>query len=126
MKNATCPSCDAEIEIGAMPSYGLRLECPACDAVLKIIWLDPVELDWWDYDDEDEREDNFFDDEDEVSYYDEMAYISVHTSIDEVDIDEVFRANLDIGIASSVEDGVGDGLEDTAEDYLEDRELLDN
>lgn len=89
MTNALCPSCDAQIEIGAMPVCGMRLECPACDAALKIIWLDPVELDWWDYeDDADETDDRFpEEEEDETNYFAKMGRFSVVSGVDEEDLD---------------------------------------
>ena len=61
---ATCPECDAEIEIDEYDvDKGDLLSCPECGSNLEITGLSPVELDLaGDEDDEDEDED---DDEDE-------------------------------------------------------------
>jgi len=69
---AVCPSCDAEIEVGITPQIGLRLDCPVCDASLKIIWLDPIELDWWDEEDEYDDFESDMDDEDEDEFEDDI------------------------------------------------------
>jgi len=78
MQSAECPSCSEEIILPNNVQLGQRVDCPHCDAVLKVIWLDPPELEWLDleaddedyefdedYLDEDELDDDFFFDEDE-------------------------------------------------------------
>jgi hypothetical protein len=134
MKSAVCPSCDADIEIGAMPCYGLRLECPVCDAALKIIWLDPVELDWWDYEDDEDDKDvtSPEEDEDDLSDFEERAYISIIDNLDEGDLDQDDLDQDDLENPASptfkaiYNNGISDGaIPDSAEDYFEDRELLD-
>lgn len=130
MKSAVCPSCDADIEIGAMPCYGLRLECPVCDAALKIIWLDPVELDWWDYEDDDDEKDAVYPEEedDELTDFEERAYIRVLDNLDEDDLENPAHPAFRAVFKNDIADGANsDGaISDNAEDYFEDRELLDN
>jgi lysine biosynthesis protein LysW len=46
MKNAECLICGEFIEIGLKLKYGQRLHCPACNAVLEVVDLDPIKLDW--------------------------------------------------------------------------------
>jgi hypothetical protein len=106
VKSAVCPSCDADIEIGAMPAYGMRLECPVCDAALKIIWLDPIELDWWDYEEDDEGEAHNMEEEEDETLFEERAYFNIIGRLDDEDLD------FDMG------DMGGD-------DFFEDKELLD-
>lgn len=109
MRSAACPSCDADIEIGAMPAFGMRLECPVCDASLKIIWLDPIELDWWDYDEDEEFEENDahdLEEEEDEALFGERAYFSIFSSSDNEDKD------------FDIDDMGGD-------EFVEDKELLD-
>jgi lysine biosynthesis protein LysW len=68
MKEAKCPLCGEKIKVGARPWRGQQLECPACEAVLEVIGLNPVSLDWvyddtgyisFDYDEEEEEYDQY-------------------------------------------------------------------
>ena len=65
MSDAKCPLCGEKIKIGNRPWLGQQVDCPACDAVLEVISLHPLALDWpyddegyyaTDYDDEEELE----------------------------------------------------------------------
>jgi lysine biosynthesis protein LysW len=51
---AICPSCGEDIRLphSSNVRIGQRLLCPHCDAGLEVIELDPVELDWADWDEE--------------------------------------------------------------------------
>jgi lysine biosynthesis protein LysW len=51
MKEAKCPLCGEKIRVGIRPWRGQQIECSACDAVLEVVGLSPVSLDW-PYDDE--------------------------------------------------------------------------
>jgi lysine biosynthesis protein LysW len=69
MTTGICPSCGVEIELGFHPKTSQRVDCHTCDAVLEIVWLEPVELDWF-YDELDDE----YDDEaefEELDYYDD-------------------------------------------------------
>jgi alpha-aminoadipate carrier protein LysW len=61
---ATCPECDAEVEIDqADVDLGDEISCPECGQTLVISNTDPLELDFAPDDDEDEDEEE---EEDEV------------------------------------------------------------
>ena len=70
---ATCPECDAEIEVDEFEvDKGDQLSCPECGSNLEITGLSPIELDIALDEDEDEddlddddKEDDDEDDEDE-------------------------------------------------------------
>jgi lysine biosynthesis protein LysW len=67
INTSICPSCGSDIEVHPASQIGQRIICPSCDAVLKVVWLDPVEVDWFnnhDLDEDDEYDDGFFEDED--------------------------------------------------------------
>ena len=46
MAKAECNVCGEVIKAGLRLKIGQRLSCPACKAVLEIVGLDPLELDW--------------------------------------------------------------------------------
>jgi len=56
---ARCPDCGEKVRLQGRMYVGKEVVCQECDAVLEVIDIDPVELDW-PYEDEDE-----YDDEDE-------------------------------------------------------------
>jgi alpha-aminoadipate/glutamate carrier protein LysW len=61
---ATCPECDAEIEVDEFDvDKGDLISCPDCGANLEVTSTSPVELEA--ADDEDEEDDDRDDDEDE-------------------------------------------------------------
>ena len=60
---ATCPECDAEIEVDEFDvDKGDQLSCPECGSNLEVVGLSPLELDIAAEDDE-EDEDEELDDE---------------------------------------------------------------
>jgi lysine biosynthesis protein LysW len=52
---ARCPDCDHEIDLGAAPELGQAVTCPECWAYLIIVSLEPPQLNWDNYDSEDEE-----------------------------------------------------------------------
>jgi alpha-aminoadipate/glutamate carrier protein LysW len=55
---ATCPECDAEIEVDEFDvDKGDQLSCPECGSNLEVVGLSPIELDIAADDDEEEDED---------------------------------------------------------------------
>jgi hypothetical protein len=46
MKEAQCPLCREKIKIGVKPWRGQQIECLACDAILEVVGLNPISLDW--------------------------------------------------------------------------------
>lgn len=57
-----CPSCGEMIEVSDKAKLGQRVVCNTCEAVLEVVWLEPMELDWpyedeMEYLDEEEYED---------------------------------------------------------------------
>ena len=71
---ATCPECDAEIEVDEFDvDKGDQLTCPDCGSNLEVTGLAPIELDLADDDDDDdEDEDEKDDDEVEEDDLDEL------------------------------------------------------
>jgi alpha-aminoadipate carrier protein LysW len=62
---ATCPECDAEIEVDEFDvDKGDQLSCPDCGSNLEVIGLSPIELDIAPEDDDDDDDDLEDDDED--------------------------------------------------------------
>ena len=64
---ATCPECDAEIEVDEFDvDKGDQLSCPDCGSSLEVTGISPIELDLApDDDDEDDEDDLEEEDEDE-------------------------------------------------------------
>jgi alpha-aminoadipate/glutamate carrier protein LysW len=59
---ATCPECDAEIEVDEFDvDKGDQLSCPECGSNLEVTGLSPIELDL--APDEDEEDDDQLDDD---------------------------------------------------------------
>ena len=66
---ATCPECDAEIEVDEFDvDKGDQLSCPECGSNLEVVGMSPLELDIAPEDDED---DDLDDDEDKEDVDDE-------------------------------------------------------
>jgi alpha-aminoadipate/glutamate carrier protein LysW len=67
---ATCPECDAEIEIDELDvDRGDQLTCPDCGSNLEVTGVSPIELDFApdddDLDDDEDDDEDGEDDEDE-------------------------------------------------------------
>ena len=66
---ATCPECDAEIEVDEFDvDKGDQLSCPECGSNLEVVGLSPIELDLAadeDEEDEEDVEDDELDEEDD-------------------------------------------------------------
>ena len=50
MITAKCPICEEKIEVGKKVRFLERLCCPTCEALLEVVKMDPLELDWIYYD----------------------------------------------------------------------------
>lgn len=68
MTVAKCPLCGEKIKVGAKPWVGQEVACPACDAVLEVVGLSPLSLDW-PYDDEGYYEADYDDEDDGYDGY---------------------------------------------------------
>ena len=69
---ATCPECDAEIEVDEFDvDKGDQLSCPECGSNLEVTSLSPIELDLAPEYDEDEDDDDDETDDDETEDDDE-------------------------------------------------------
>jgi alpha-aminoadipate carrier protein LysW len=76
---ATCPECDAEIEVDEFDvDKGDLISCPDCGSNLEVTSITPVELEAVEEDDEDEDEDEDNGDGDDDDDFDD----------DDVDVDE--------------------------------------
>jgi len=63
---ATCPECDAEIEVDEFDvDKGDQLSCPECGSNLEVVSVSPLELDLAQEDLEDDEEADEGDEEDE-------------------------------------------------------------
>jgi DNA-directed RNA polymerase subunit RPC12/RpoP len=66
MAIATCPECDAEVEVDeVVAEIGDEVSCPECGQNLVVGGTEPIELDSEDEDDDDDDEDDEDDDEDD-------------------------------------------------------------
>ena len=59
---AICPSCGEDIRVRDKVKIGAKMSCPYCDADLEVTELDPVELDWAEYGEDEEWDDDLDDD----------------------------------------------------------------
>ena len=46
MKTTRCPMCKSNINLRHKPWKGQFIDCPSCEAVLEVVRLNPLELDW--------------------------------------------------------------------------------
>jgi lysine biosynthesis protein LysW len=46
MAMGACPECGGEVQFVSQPRLGQRAECPDCEAVLEVVAVSPIELDW--------------------------------------------------------------------------------
>ena len=46
MAFAYCPECGARASVGRLPKVGRMIFCECCDAGLRIVDLNPLQLDW--------------------------------------------------------------------------------
>jgi lysine biosynthesis protein LysW len=64
MASATCPECDAEVEVDDVDAdVGDEVSCPECGQNLIVSGTDPLELDFADEEEEDEDDDDEDDDD---------------------------------------------------------------
>jgi len=72
MAIATCPECDAEVEVDELDTdVGDEVSCPECGQNLVVSGTEPVELDFADEDDDEDDEDEDEDEEDDDAELDE-------------------------------------------------------
>lgn len=50
MDEVICPICTEKIEISQNVKFLERISCPTCEALLEVVNVDPIELDWIFYD----------------------------------------------------------------------------
>ncbi len=66
MPQGTCPECKATVHVDEDADKGDTIECDECGAILRLVGLDPIELDLEsDYDDDEEEDDDYDDDYDD-------------------------------------------------------------
>lgn len=63
---ALCPDCEMEVTVGRPPKMDKKILCPHCEAFLRVVNLEPLELDWDldDFDDWDLETDDWDADDD--------------------------------------------------------------
>jgi lysine biosynthesis protein LysW len=70
MATATCPECDAEVEVDEVDAdIGDEVSCPECGQNLVVSGTEPIELDFADEDeeeDDDEPDDDDLDDDEDL------------------------------------------------------------
>jgi DNA-directed RNA polymerase subunit RPC12/RpoP len=62
---AICPACDESIILNAEPKLDQKVRCPHCRTDLIVVEVEPVELDWDDFEDDWDDDDDDWDDDDE-------------------------------------------------------------
>lgn len=55
MPRTMCPGCDRQFTVDGRPRVGQRVICPGCGDELVVVWESPLELDWPEYELEDEE-----------------------------------------------------------------------
>jgi lysine biosynthesis protein LysW len=89
---ATCPECDAELEIADDDldemEVGDPWDCEACGSRLRVAAIDPLEFDSDDEDDEDEDDDEKSEDSDETKEDDDLLDEDDDSTDDGEDWDE--------------------------------------
>lgn len=55
-----CPTCEERFSVSREPEVGDKLECPGCGELLRIICDDPLEISYWDDEDEEGEEPNSY------------------------------------------------------------------
>ena len=64
-----CLACNDDVYIGSSPKIGNYVICNSCDAEFVIIDLEPVLIDWPDFDDYNDDDEGYYDDiNDEYDY----------------------------------------------------------
>ena len=64
---ATCPECDAEVEVDEFDvDKGDLISCPDCGSNLEVTSIAPVELESVDEDDDEDEDEDELDDEDDA------------------------------------------------------------
>lgn len=58
MATAVCPECGSNVNVRGIPERGQRLRCRECGTELRVIGLEPLELNWADEDWQEEEEDD--------------------------------------------------------------------
>jgi uncharacterized paraquat-inducible protein A len=52
MPRSLCPACEGAVSLPGRPQLGLKVTCPFCGEQLQVVWENPLELDWADYNEE--------------------------------------------------------------------------
>ena len=58
MPRGTCPECDADVQVDEDADKGDTIECEDCGTMLVVVGLDPIELDIYEEEDDDDWEDD--------------------------------------------------------------------
>jgi alpha-aminoadipate carrier protein LysW len=83
---ATCPECDAEIEVDEFDvDKGDLISCPDCGSNLEVTSIAPVELEAVDEDEDDEDEDDEEGEEDDFDEDDDVDDIDDETTGEDLD-----------------------------------------
>jgi hypothetical protein len=58
-----CPTCEFQISVSRKLKVGDRLECPGCGEMLRVLSVDPLEIDYWEEGEEEQDEDDVYEEE---------------------------------------------------------------
>ena len=68
-KYTICTVCNSRLDLGSNPEVGLVVVCEECDTEFEIVDLDPITLDYAEFGEDDELEDDLFEEDDD--YFDD-------------------------------------------------------
>ncbi len=57
---ALCPDCEEPVKLGVNPKLGEKFTCPNCWAYLELVNLNPVQLNWDEFDEDSVDDDSFY------------------------------------------------------------------
>lgn len=52
-----CPTCEKKFGVPDKVREGYRIECPQCGELLRVVSVDPFEIEYWDEEEEEEEQD---------------------------------------------------------------------
>ncbi|MCK4333320.1 hypothetical protein KAX06_00875 [candidate division WOR-3 bacterium] len=110
-----CPTCEERFSASREPEVGAKLECPKCGELLRVICDDPLEISYWDDEEEEGEEPESYEESlDEVQGLVEKSGRPVFPEDEENETIEL----LERSILFNDSDEEGEGEEDEDSDEL--------